>query len=350
MYQYFTNKMEIFVHPASSPNLQSALKSALPHSINLVYRTQHPNRTQYADVLATFSPEETTVPRCWAAAYFDRSMRPETEAWIFSAFEMPNHSSNYYCADCEKAVLSLLDYFSKSPIPPIRPDNQYAMDLAYQHEKEHPTTGPNGQYPHSRGMYMRHLLEPKVLLVGACHAKVVQIFRDKGMMRNELPGGNAQLSKFVFKLSDLPTTRELPEELRWGEMREQDIDTVKSRTAIPRTTSTLLSLRSVGVFEKESVIPVAWTFLGLDGSLTTLHTEPQYRGMGIAKAVAAKIIREYAPGIAVDDEGNAWCHADVYHGNIASESVCDSLGGEALWTDYWVRIDLGKAGSLANGA
>jgi hypothetical protein len=194
---------------------------------------------------------------------------------------------------------------------------------------------------------MRHLLLPKVVLIGACHEQVVQICRDTGLVRHDFPGADLELNKFVFRLSDLPVTRDLPKGLRWGKMREQDIEIVKARTNIPRSTKTLLSLKSVGVFEEESDKAIAWTFLGLDGSLTTLHTEPEYRGKGIAKAVAAKIIREYAPGLAVDNDGNAWSHADVYVGNVQSESVCKSLGGKALWKDYWVRIDLEKAGTLA---
>jgi GNAT superfamily N-acetyltransferase len=106
----------------------------------------------------------------------------------------------------------------------------------------------------------------------------------------------------------------------------------------------------VGVFETATDKPIAWTFLGLDGSLTTLHTEPEYRGKGIAKAVAAKIIREYAPELAVDKEGTAWAHADVFVGNVQSEAVCRSLGGEPLWRHYWVRIDVDRAGRLAEDA
>jgi len=355
--------MEVFHHAATSPTLQTALKSALPYSINLVYRTQHPNRTQHANIVATFPPSQGTqssasfsLPKCWAAAYIDRSMRPETELWIFSSGEQPDHinssstndntGAHGFCPECRKAVLSILNHLSTLPTPPMRADNQPALDLAYQHEKEFPTPGPDGTYPPSPGMYMRHLLLPKVVLVGACHKQILQICHDTGLVRYEFPGGNLELNKFVFKLSNLPTTRELPEGLRWGEMREQDIETVKARTSIPRSTKTLLSLKSVGVFEEHSDKAIAWTFLGLDGSLTTLHTEPEYRGKGIAKAVAAKIIRDFAPGLAVDDEGDAWCHADVYLGNVQSETVCKSLGGKALWKDYWVRIDLEKAGTL----
>jgi hypothetical protein len=193
---------------------------------------------------------------------------------------------------------------------------------------------------------MRHLLLPKVVTLGACHHAVVQICREVGVLRTEFPGPNAELNKFVFEISNLPDTRELPEGLRWGEMREQDIDVVKARTSIPRSTRTLMSLKSVGVFEIETDTAVAWTFLGLDGSLTTLHTEEAYRGKGIAKAVAARIMRLYAPGLAVGPKGNAWSHADVYTGNVQSEGVCRSLGGEALWKCFWLRIDLERAGTL----
>jgi ribosomal protein S18 acetylase RimI-like enzyme len=244
-------------------------------------------------------------------------------------------------------VLALLDYMSTLPTPPMRADNLPALEIAYQHEREFPSPPQDGEYPQSPGTLMRHLLLPKVILVGSCHEQVVQIMRETGLVRLDMPGAHSELNKFVFKLSALPTTRELPNGLRWGRMREQDLVTVKARTWIPRSTNTLLSLKSVGVFEEQSDKPVAWTFSGLDGSLTTLHTEPEYRGKGIAKAVAAKIMREWVPELANDDAGNAWAHADVYLGNTQSENVCRSLGGQGVWKDYWVRIDLEKAGRLA---
>ncbi|CAO2656694.1 Nn.00g054970.m01.CDS01 [Neocucurbitaria sp. VM-36] len=347
--------MEVHEHPAGRGNLQNALKAALPYSINLVYRTQHPNRTKDAHILSTFSPSVAKTPQCWAAAYIDRSMRPETELWIFTLGESPNHHSappsskeQEFCATCRRAVLSLLDYMATLPIPSLHPDNLPALELAKEHEKQHPTPRPDGSYALSPGAYMRHLLLPKVVTLGCCHQAVVQICREVGILRPEFPGVDADLNKFLFKLNNLPELRELPEGLRWGELRERDIDVVKARTSIPRSTRTLLSLNRVGVFEEETDTPVAWTFLGLDGSLTTLHTEEEYRGKGIAKAVAAKIFRQYAPGLAVDEVGNtAWSHADVYVGNMQSESVCRSLGGKAMWRCYWVRIDLEKAGSLA---
>lgn len=348
----------VYHHPGPAPLLQQALKAALPTSINLVYRTQHPNRTPDAYVLATFSPDAPSVPKCWAAAYLDRSMRPETELWMFAAGEMAGHQADgesgnaateadALCPECRQAVLQLLDFMSQLPVPALHPENVPLLELARQHEREHPETGPSVRYEPSPASYLRHLLLPSVVTLGSCDARVVRICAAASLIREEFPGLEAELNKFLFRVADLPPTKELPQGLLWGEMRAEDIAVVQARTAIPRATRTLLSMKSVRVFEQATGRAVAWTFLGLDGSLTTLHTEPEYRGRGVAKAVAAKIFREHAPGLAVDEKGNAWAHADVYAGNVQSESVCRSLGGKASAKIFWVRIDIARAGSLA---
>ena len=239
---------------------------------------------------------------------------------------------------------------STLPVPPLDATNYAALEKAREHEKEYPELGPNTRFPPSPGAYVRHLLLPGVVTLGAVHHQIVDICDQAGLVRDEFPGRETELNKFFFKVSNLPQTRELPPGLRWGEMREKDIPTVQARTSIPRAARTLMTLKSVGVFEEKTDTPVAWTFLGLDGSLTTLHTEPEYRGQGIAKAVATKIFREHAPELAVDEAGDAWAHADVYEGNVQSESVCKSLGGQPSVKILWVRIDLTGAGLLTSSA
>ncbi|KAF2186818.1 hypothetical protein K469DRAFT_705334 [Zopfia rhizophila CBS 207.26] len=342
---------KVYKHPAIAPLLQQALKQSLPYSINLVYRTQHSNRTPDAHILATF-PLDELLPNCWAAAYFDRSMRPETELWVFASGEIPGHSpsppqnNSSFCPTCKSAVHSILQYISTLPVPPLHPENQPSLEIAKEHKKQHPETGSSIRYPISQGSYLRHLLLPAVVTVGAVYHEIANICMGAGLVREEFPGLEAELNKFLFKVSDLPKTKELPEGLQWGEMRKKDIQIVQARTPIPRATRTLLSLKSVRVYEEKTDRPVAWAFLGLDGSLTTLHVEAEYRGQGIAKSVAAKLFREHAPGLVVDMEGNAWSHADVYVGNVQSEAVCRSLGGKPLWKIFWVRIDLATAEGL----
>jgi hypothetical protein len=121
--------MPVYEHDPASPILQKALRSSLPYSINLVYRTQHPNQTPNARILATFAPAASTVPACWAAAYIDRATRPATELWVFAAGEQPGHhepslapasasaSAHAFCPTCTTAVLALLDYMSTLAVP-----------------------------------------------------------------------------------------------------------------------------------------------------------------------------------------------------------------------------------------
>lgn len=91
-----------------------------------------------------------------------------------------------------------------------------------------------------------------------------------------------------------------------------------ARTAIPKTVTTLAQLGNLGVRyipkasnitatatttptptpagsetdrEKPQGELVAWAFLGVDGSLTSLHVEPAHRGQGLAKAVSRRLFR-----------------------------------------------------------
>lgn len=338
--------MRVYHHTATSPVLQSVLHTTLPYSINLVYRTQHPNRTKDAHILATF-PEnaETTqpIPECWAAAYLDRSMRPETELWIFATGEMPGHSTTteeQFCPTCKEAILSLISYMSTLPTPPLLPENQKALDLAKQHEKEFPETGPDVRYPPSPGAYTRHLLLPNVVSLGAVHDRVAQICQDTHLTCPQFPGLESRLTKFLFRISDLPRQEPLPSGYQWTEMNELDLDFIQSRTPIPRPRHTLLSMKNVAVSETETNKVVAWVFLGLDGSLTTLHVEAEHRGRRIAKAIVSRLLRQYANGLAVDGDGNSWAHADVYDGNIQGGAVCRGLGASKTWPIFWIRIQL----------
>jgi ribosomal protein S18 acetylase RimI-like enzyme len=396
-----TDAMEhqAYQHTPTSPLLLAALKSTLPYSIPLVHRTQHlASQTPSTYILSTLPPTTrpapSAIPPCWAAAYLDRSARPETELWIFAAGQVPGHTSSPsrtpdpvsspspaetdlengttkigkdeknenekeketeeekepFCPTCKTAIHTLLTHISTLPIPPMRPHNQHTLQAALAHQKAHPATGPHARYPPSPGTYLRHLLDPSVITLGAVHAQIAQICLKRGIVRREYPGMEDLLNTFVFRVSDLPEPRPLPEGLRWGRMREKDIPLVQARTHIPRSANTLLSLESVGVFEESTDKAVAWAFLAADGSLCSLHTEPEYRGKGIAKAVAVRIFKEFAPELAVDDEGTAWAHADVYVGNAQSESVCKSLGGKPMWNSFWVRISLGTPGERAQEA
>jgi hypothetical protein len=163
-------------------------------------------------------------------------------------------------------------------------------------------------------------------------------------------------SVFVFDLDSPPPTNgcrqrdELPDGLKWSTLEMQDFALVKSRTQIPRQDRTLAVLPCVAIFDVRNcakdegrVTPIAWSFVGLDGSLTTLHVEEEWRGRGLAKAVARKIFNEKM-GFLWEDGVKGYGLGYVIEGNVASEKTCESLGGLKMWDAFWVRVDLEKVG------
>lgn len=131
--------------------------------------------------------------------------------------------------------------------------------------------------------------------------------------------------------------------------------------------------------------PIAWAYLGVDGSLTSLHVEPLHRNLGLAKAVTRRLLgcladdtagmgfRDVDPvtvdGSNNDDDdrdgsnndnddsngndnegarkgeygggGKGWAHSDVAEGNVGSVGVARGVGGKEGWRVRWVGVDLG---------
>jgi len=91
--------------------------------------------------------------------------------------------------------------------------------------------------------------------------------------------------------------------------------------------------------------PIAWAFIHMDGTLSTLHCEEPYRGKGIAKATAIKVMVDHNKEFG--DDG--WCVADVHIDNAQSQGVCKSIGGKIAWRISW-QVDpptLGWSGDIS---
>lgn len=187
----------------------------------------------------------------------------------------------------------------------------------------------------------------------------------------------------------------LPSDYAFGTVRRDELALTMSRTQIPQTEDTLARLGSVGVRytgpagstsnststttsasriaaaeggnDAERGELVAWAFLGVDGSLKSLHVEAEHRGQGLAKAVSRRLFRSLgddalAMGFrAVDHDdndddgarregvggfngrGEGWAHSDVAEGNVESAGVARGLGGKEGWRVRWVSVDLAAA-------
>jgi ribosomal protein S18 acetylase RimI-like enzyme len=140
---------------------------------------------------------------------------------------------------------------------------------------------------------------------------------------------------------------------KYGKVDPKDFALVKSRTQIPRQDRTLCKLPSVAIYPTNTSSaergPVAWGFLGLDASLTTLHVEPAHRGLGLAKSLSLRLFSEdmdiYCQHNPTSTEkethvGERYAHADVAIDNKASQGVCESLGGKWYFEVFWIRVDL----------
>jgi hypothetical protein len=105
----------------------------------------------------------------------------------------------------------------------------------------------------------------------------------------------------------------------------------------------MATMPDIALFSDDQEDPIAWALIGLDGSLTSLHVEEEWRKRGLGVLVARKIFRD---GMAVfwKHSGAAdprFAHAYVAEGNIASESLLRKAEGVFGWNVHWIHTNLG---------
>lgn len=377
-----------FIHPVDGSTLIPILEACLPQSVPLYRRLQHELRTPASTVIATFPPPTATsatdfshVPNCFAAAYVDMTRAPEVQMQVFVSGEVDGrcnckselskfgidlsdskagHDWNKYppakesvlTTPCAKALMSVI----KSA---VASGNQQS-DVA-QSQNDFNQASPLGKVQKDR------------FKIGSIAAFPLAILRLSGLIDMGY-AGCVPYMKFIFRASQtnditLPEKIPVPSSSQkdgsdkpdtahdgekqtttpyWAPMTDEHLAVVISRTDIPRKVSTLRRMQSACIFVNpdhsstvsEDRIPISWAFAGLDGSLSSLHVEPEYRGLGLAKAVAAKLFRHIA-----SEGGTDWNQSNVAFGNVASEGVCRSLRGVEGWSVWWVLVDATKVGA-----
>ncbi|KAI6800108.1 hypothetical protein KC363_g909 [Hortaea werneckii] len=285
----------------------------------------------------------------WLIAFVDRTCRPETEVWVFGSWEnSPPASSLSPTARQEEwqaidnLVAELVEACRDLPVP--RSIHQDILDEQQSQQREAGDT--DAALTKTPNPFASARL-PTIQLWGAIHTTTASVLERLDVLaETSKVNETAANHTFIFDVPSLAPPPPLSEGLEWGEVKKEYFALVRSKSEIPRWDRTMASLPSLAIYPAGnggSGAPVAWAFIGLDTSVTTLHVEPEWRGRGLGKAVTAKLFKQGMQRF-WEDGVQRLAHGYVVMGNKASEGMMKSLGGIDTWKCYWLRVDLEKAG------
>ncbi|PGH14995.1 hypothetical protein AJ79_02675 [Helicocarpus griseus UAMH5409] len=185
------------------------------------------------------------------------------------------------------------------------------------------------------------------------------------------PPGEKRVGAPPSDSSDVTAANSLPPGYRFHNVdglrgvQERHLDLVISRTSIPRLKEMMREMPSVAIYHDGGFVdassnntkpspestgphndgtdqsPIAWAFLGRDGSLSSLHVEEEHRGRGLAMILGKEVMKMgmgqggvfTSESYGGNDEG--WAFGDVNLKNAASRRVMEKMGGEEGWTTHW---------------
>lgn len=219
----------------------------------------------------------------FAAAYVDLSKGPETEVFLYSTLQDHNHAEGdgrAYCSSTWDDGGEDEDVARVVPLPEEEVD--HVLDLimalfrrikgiaaAAAHHKNYPLHRPHGP------------------MVGGLHEGTYRLLTQRRGLRSSYWNPH---DVWLFRLDQLPgppIPSPISSSMRWDVVRKEDVPLIASRTRIPKVEATLMSEPSVVVRlapgggtnkeqegeEEVKETLVAWGFMGIAGTLSTLHVE-----------------------------------------------------------------------------
>lgn len=339
--------------------LDHVLKPHLPHSLPLYRRCEYEitksTRATGSEVwfvaAADRAPSDahtrgsiqvTDLPldKPWLAAYISLRNSGQTQVWTFASWEAtlsrPNVAdpidamqSSEYCPVYQHLFFTLFRHLRTNHIPKL----SHTPPAQWQRIKDE---GKIVSLPFKRS---------KVLFgtLAECHWPFFDEYSseseravsrtDKGYLKYILRSTKASLSPV-----------DPPPNLHFAPMKDSHLQTILDRSIIPRTIETLREIHVVGLFDDHATC-VAWGMLGKDGSIGSLHTEPEYRRKGLAEAVCRRLLADQIQFFAEDSapaEHTVYSHADVSASNLPSRKTMEKLGCKVMWTVAWIEVDLGE--------
>lgn len=251
--------------PAS---LLTPLKEHLPHSFALLRRAQFthfPNGTSpHAHFLfvsdspaGAGSPDGATPPAHFAAAYLDLSVGPETQMFLYSTLQDPGDDlSSLPDAEAEHVLDLCAALFARvrEIAAATAADSRHALHRAHG------------------------------AMVGNFHEATYQLLVARRGLASSYWNPH---DVWLFRVDELPPSPLVPqagEGLVWSTVRREDVPLIASRTSLPKVADTLMSEPSVAVRDAEGTL-VAWGFMGIAGTLSTLHVEVSCESSGCGTKV-----------------------------------------------------------------
>ncbi|QLI68211.1 uncharacterized protein G6M90_00g035550 [Metarhizium brunneum] len=300
-----TPDAQVSVFDSPPEELLHLLASQLPASLTLLRRLQfavHRNCTgPDARIIVSSDTGQIgdgpTKPTCFAAAYAELSTGPDTQMVMYSSMEQGRPSDEELPVH-EGHIMNLVRTLAE-----LR--REYGGKLAYGNS----------------------------LLVGNVHSDVHDILTKTGRVT-----ARRDYDKWLFRMEHVPELKETLDlaGMHWGTASLEDCRLVASRTDIPRPPELLVQLPGL-MLKLQDGTPIAWAFIGLHGSLISLHCEDGYRRRGIAKLLAAKLLRR--TGVEFSDAkyaGHEWSCAEVARDNEGSRAICKSLNATPpRWSVSW---------------
>lgn len=305
--------LQIVIKRLQTPQYEST-------AISLLCRLQFRHFSEHAYLITNHAEAE---PSQHVYVFLDRARRPETELWMFGSWEVETNGE----------VNPVVGQVLTSVIDTVR-----SIDIPQSMHASHAMTetGTRDRSGMSREDYGGHARHTNIMLCGAIHEKTYQALRRIGALHPEFVHTEHPHWIFVFELDRLPAVPELPDGLQWGSVEPRHFELVRSRTLIPRQDRTLAILPSVAIYPNNVDEPIAWGFIGVDSSLTTIHVEPRWRGMRLGKMLVHKLLTEHMGGF----EGTRFGSGHVSVDNVESIRLCRSVGGRESTRVYWLRVQL----------
>lgn len=334
------------------------LRPNLPHSLPLFrrcqYETTHPTHETGAEVwfvTATDKAASDTQPRSmlvsdlkldqpWLAAYINLRNSGQTQVWVFASWEAAFTSLKF-----EDPIAAMQDS-AQAPV------YQHLFFTLFRHLRTNHiprlSHDPPAQWQRIKdeGKIVSLPFRRSKCLFGTlaeCHWPFFDEYSsESGRAVSRTDKGYLKYVLTSTESSLLPT--DPPLHLHFAPMEDKHLQIILDRSIIPRTIETLREIHVVGLFNDDATC-VAWGMLSKDGSIGSLHTEPDYRRKGLAEAVCRRILSDQTSFFAEDAvTANApiYSHADVSANNLPSRKTMEKLGCKVMWRVAWIEVDLGE--------